>query len=252
MPDTPGPQAAAREGGKAAAVRGMFDGIAGRYDLLNRLLSLGLDRRWRSEAVELGLAGSPADVLDVATGTGDLAFELARKAPASRITGLDFSAGMLALAREKNAARGGHVEFVEGDAQRLPFPAESFDLVTIAYGLRNLEEPARGLAEFARVLRPGGRLVVLEFPPPPGGIFGSLVRFWFRHVLPTVGGLVSGSRAAYTYLPESVEGFLTPRDLTTLLLQAGFSSVRSRLQSGGLSAVHVADRPGTPEGRQLK
>src|SRR5690625_1059578 len=241
MTEIPEP-AAAPEGGKAGRVRGMFNEIAGRYDVLNRVLSLGLDRGWRREAVRLGLEGNPRDVLDVATGTGDLAFELAGHGPGRSITGLDFSAGMLELARRKNAAGGFGVTFTEGDAQELPFADCSFDLVMIAYGLRNLEEPRRGLAEFYRVLRPGGRLVVLEFPPPPAGPWGALVKFYFRRVLPAVGGLVSGSRAAYTYLPESVEDFLPPRALTGLLQAAGFGAVRCRLQSGGLSAVHVADR----------
>ena len=220
----------------------MFNDIAGRYDLLNRVLSLGLDRRWRLEAVRLGVVAEPADILDVATGTGDLAFELRRQAQHARITGLDFSEGMLELAAGKGERLGAGVTFVAGDAQELPFGDESFDLVTIAYGLRNLARPLQGLSEFHRVLRPGGRLVVLEFPPPPGGFWGSLVRFYFRRILPVIGGLVSGSRSAYTYLPTSVEGFMAPRALSGSLLQAGFATVRYRLQSFGLSAVHVADK----------
>lgn len=220
----------------------MFNDIAGRYDLLNRVLSLGLDRRWRLEAVRLGVGAEPADILDVATGTGDLAFELRRQAKHARITGLDFSEGMLELAARKGERLGAGVTFVAGDAQELPFGDESFDLVTIAYGLRNLASPLQGLSEFHRVLRPGGRLVVLEFPPPPGGFWGSLVRFYFRRILPVIGGLVSGSRSAYTYLPTSVEGFMAPRALSGSLLQAGFATVRYRLQSFGLSAVHVADK----------
>lgn len=242
--------AGADQAGKATRVRGMFNDIAGRYDLLNRVLSLGLDVRWRREAVRLGLERGPADVLDVATGTGDVAFELRRQAPAVRITGLDFSEGMLELARVKDARLGAGVEFVSGDAQELPFPDASFDLVTIAYGLRNLAEPERGLAEFHRVLRPGGRLVVLEFPPPPGGLWGSLIRFYFANVLPVIGGLVSGSRSAYTYLPTSVVEFLAPQALTGSLLAAGFHTVVHRLQSFGLSAVHVADRAGAGSGAQ--
>ncbi len=218
----------------------MFDEIAGRYDLLNRILSLGLDIRWRQEAVRLGLGNSPAAILDVATGTGDLAFELRRQAPAAAITGLDFSAGMLELARAKGQKAGADIQFVQGDAQNLPFPDASFDLVTIAYGLRNLADPAAGLREFRRVLRPGGRLVVLEFPPPPGGLWGALIRFYFARLLPLIGGLISGSRAAYTYLPTSVVGFMSPTVLARSLVDSGFDTVRHRLQSMGLSAVHVA------------
>ncbi len=237
------------EAGKAGRVRSMFDGIAGRYDLLNRVLSLGLDSVWRREAVREALAGSPADVLDVATGTGDLAFGLARGAPAARITGLDFSAEMLAVARRKAASRP-PVEFVQGDAQQLPFPDASFDTVTIAYGLRNLEDPARGLREFHRVLRPGGRLVVLEFPPPPGGLWGALVRLHYERIMPAVGGLISGDRTAYTYLPQSVMAFTAPPVLGAMLQDAGFATVRYRRQFPGVSAVHVADRAAVDSGKE--
>ena len=229
-------------GGKAVRVQGMFNEIAGRYDLLNRMLSLGLDRRWRREAVRLALAHAPGDILDVATGTGDLAFELKDRAATAAVTGLDFSASMLEQARRKAGARSADIRFLQGDAQALPFADDSFDALTIAYGLRNLAEPATGLREFHRVLRPGGRLVVLDFPPPPGGLWGALVKLYFRVVLPGIGGLVSGSRAAYTYLPESVEGFMTPRQLTAALIDAGFAGVAGRSQSFGLSAVHVADK----------
>ncbi len=236
-----GPLTASAEG-KAERVRGMFDGIAPRYDLLNRVLSLGLDRRWRHEAATLGLEGGRADVLDVATGTGDLALKLRSLAPFARVTGLDFSPGMIRLAEAKAEQRGEDIRFITGDAQALPFADASFDLVTIAYGLRNLELPEQGMSEFHRVLRPAGRLVVLEFPPPPKGVFGRLVRSYFRNILPRIGGLVSGSRAAYTYLPESVVAFSTPQALAAQLRTAGFDTVRFRLQSMGLSAVHVADR----------
>lgn len=219
----------------------MFDEIAGRYDLLNRVLSLGLDVRWRQEAVRIGLEGRPDSILDVATGTGDVAFELRRQAPSAAITGLDFSANMLALAREKSESTGGGIDFRKGDALQLPFDDASFGLVTIAYGLRNLADTDRGLREFRRVLKPGGRLVVLEFPPPPGGLWGALVRFYFARILPVIGGLVSGSRAAYTYLPTSVVGFMSPGALSSAMVAAGFGTVRYRLQSMGLSAVHVAD-----------
>lgn len=228
---------------KAEQVHGMFSGIAGRYDLLNSILSLGIDRSWRREAARAGFEHGAQRVLDVATGTGDLAFALKRHAPDAQITGLDFVAGMLVQARRKSAGNGLDVSFIEGDALALPFADATFDLLTIAYGLRNLSSVEAALTEFQRVLRPGGRLVILEFPPPPAGFFGRLYRFYFNRVVPVVGGLVSGSRGAYTYLPDSVSVFLPPGMLADRLAAAGFSAVRYRLQSFGISAIHVADKP---------
>jgi demethylmenaquinone methyltransferase/2-methoxy-6-polyprenyl-1,4-benzoquinol methylase len=229
--------------GKAKQVHGMFSGIAGRYDLLNAILSLGIDRSWRREAARAGFENGAQLVLAVATGTGDLAFALKRYAPQAQVTGLDFVAEMLEQARRKATGRGVDIHFIEGDALALPFPDGTFDLLTIAYGLRNLASVDAGLAEFQRVLRPGGRLVILEFPPPPRGFFGWLYRFYFSRVVPVVGGLVSGSRGAYTYLPDSVSVFMPPGMLADRLAAAGFTDVRYRLQSFGISAIHIADKP---------
>lgn len=238
------------EDSKARSVHGMFSSIAGRYDLLNLLLSFGVDRNWRREAARAGFSSGARQALDVATGTGDLAFALKRQQPEAEVTGLDFVAEMLVQARAKEQARQAGISFVQGDALALPFPAESFDLVTIAYGLRNLADVGRGLAEFERVLRPGGRLVILEFPPPPPGLFGRLYRFYFGRVVPVIGGLVSGSRSAYTYLPDSVSTFLSPQVLADQLTDVGFTSVRFRLQSFGISAIHIADKAGGAGGEE--
>jgi demethylmenaquinone methyltransferase/2-methoxy-6-polyprenyl-1,4-benzoquinol methylase len=227
----------------ADRVHGIFSGIADRYDLLNAVLSLGIDRSWRREAALTGFQRGARKVLDVATGTGDLAFALKRHSPAAEVTGLDFVEEMLVHARRKASARGMDISFVAGDALALPFPAASFDLVTIAYGLRNLASVSRGLAEFERVLVPGGRIVILEFPPPPRGLFGRLYRFYFARIVPVIGGLVSGSRSAYTYLPDSVSAFLPPAVLADKLAEAGFTNVGFRLQSFGISALHSADKP---------
>jgi demethylmenaquinone methyltransferase/2-methoxy-6-polyprenyl-1,4-benzoquinol methylase len=228
---------------KGGAVRAMFDDIAPRYDLANAVLSLGLDRGWRRQAVALATAHGPRDVLDVATGTADLALALRRARPTARVVGVDFSEAMLARGRAKAARQGVDVRLEVGDGTDLPYPDASFDAVTIAYGLRNFADVDAGLREFRRVLRPGGRLVVLEFPPPPRGAFGRLFRFYFTRVMPVVGGLVSGRRSAYAYLPASVLAFPAPDALAERMRSAGFVGVHYRLQTFGVSALHRGDVP---------
>lgn len=220
----------------------MFGAIAWRYDLLNRLLSLGLDQRWRQEAARLALAKQPERILDVATGTADLALRLKRYRPEAEVIGVDFVPAMLELARRKAARQKLAIRLEEGDGLNLPYPDQSFDALTIAYGLRNFADYQRGLSEFYRVLRPGGRLVVLEFPPPEG-VLGWLFGLYFRQVLPFIGGVISGRRSAYRYLPDSVLEFPQPQALAAMLYQAGFSQVRYKLQSWGVSAIHVGERP---------
>lgn len=226
---------------KAEGVRAMFASIAGRYDLLNRVLSLGVDRSWRRAASREALRHSPRDVLDVATGTADFALELARQAPGTRVVGCDFVPEMLEIGRQKARARGLDIVLEEGDALALPYPDASFDAVTCAFGFRNFADYARGLAEMWRVLRPGGRLVILEFPPPQRGLFGALFRLYFQRVLPRIGGLVSGNAAAYRYLPESVLAFPAPERLAQLMHATGFRT-RYRLLSFGIAALHVGDK----------
>ena len=216
----------------------MFDAIAPRYDLLNALLSLGIDRSWRRAAVAAALVDAPRSILDVATGTADLALALERSAQGARVIGVDFSEPMLSVGRAKVARAGSNVDLQWGDGTALPYPDASFDAVTIAYGLRNFADVDAGLREFARVLRPGGRLVILEFPPPPRGVFGRLFRAYFTRVVPALGGLLSGRPAAYAYLPASVMAFPTPDALAERMRRAGFTSVRYRLQTFGVSALH--------------
>ncbi len=229
-------------GDKATQVQTMFNAIAGRYDLLNAVLSAGVDRRWRAEATRLAFEKGATRVLDVATGTADLAISLKRYKPAAEVIGVDFAEGMLELGRRKVAKRGLSVRLEQGDGLNLPYPDASFDTLTIAYGLRNFADYQRGLGEFYRVLRPGGRLVVLEFPPPPKGPFGRLFRFYFLQVVPLIGGLLSGRRSAYRYLPDSVLQFPTPPTLARMMQRAGFDRVRYKLQTFGVSALHVADK----------
>ena len=223
----------------------MFARIAGRYDLLNHLLSGNTDRRWRrlvarelSDSLKEG-----ARVLDVACGTGDLALELAG-AGRAEIVGLDFCRPMLEIAARKSGARDAPrgVAYVEGDALSLPFADGTFDAATIAFGLRNLSSVEGGLRELRRVLKPGGRLAVLEFSRPVVPGFRALFQFYFAHVLPRVGGLLSGSRGAYEYLPDSVSRFPDQRRLAALMSAAGFERVRYRNLTGGIAALHTGAR----------
>ncbi|CAM3593275.1 bifunctional demethylmenaquinone methyltransferase/2-methoxy-6-polyprenyl-1,4-benzoquinol methylase UbiE [Deinococcus frigens] len=226
---------------KGGDVQAMFASIAPRYDLLNRVLSLGVDRGWRREAAREALAFAPARVLDVATGTADFALELKRRAPGAEVVGSDFVPQMLEIGRSKAAARHLDIALEEGDALNLPYPDGSFDSVTCAFGFRNFADYARGLSEFWRVLAPGGRAVILEFPPPRAGLFGSVFRFYFQHVLPRIGAAVSGNAGAYTYLPESVLAFPPPDRLADLMRASGFRT-RHRLLTFGIAAIHVGDK----------
>ncbi len=231
----------------ARAVREMFGGIAKRYDFLNHFLSINTDKRWR-RLVRRKLAGILADpsavVLDVACGTGDLANELQHDS-AAKVIGTDFCRPMLAVAAQKNAKYGKNktaIPYVEGDALALPFSSESFDAVTIAFGLRNLANFADGLKELRRVLKPGGRLAVLEFSAPVVPGFRQAFQFYFSHVLPRIGGAVSGSRGAYEYLPNSVSKFPDQKNLAEMMREVGFAEVEYQNLTGGIAAIHVGTR----------
>ena len=219
----------------------MFAGIAGRYDLNNRLHSLWCDQLWRRAAVRAaGLAGGGA-VLDVACGTGDLA-ALFQRAGAGRVVGLDFCEEMLAVARRRFAGRG--ITWTCGDATALPFADETFDVVSIAFGIRNVADPVRALAEFRRVLRPGGRLVVLEFDRPGGGVLGPLVRLYLDRIMPRTAAALAGDRAgAYAYLQSSVKAFWSAGELAGAIRSAGLAEVRTRRLTLGIAALHSGRRP---------
>lgn len=199
----------------------MFDRIARRYDLVNTVLSAGSDGGWRRRAARETRLRPGGSVLDVACGSGKLTAELARIARGGRVTGLDFSAQMLEVARARHPG----IEFIEGDALNLPFDAASFDAATIAFGLRNLADPVRGMREMTRVAR---RAVVLEFVRPRQGVVGGAYRLYLRTVLPALGGIISGDRSAYQYLSDTVDAYRTPAELTDMASRAGWREVRFR------------------------
>ncbi|HVF31292.1 MAG TPA: bifunctional demethylmenaquinone methyltransferase/2-methoxy-6-polyprenyl-1,4-benzoquinol methylase UbiE [Pyrinomonadaceae bacterium] len=231
----------ANEIAHARAVRDMFSGIARRYDLLNHVLSVNIDKRWRRIVREklAGVLSNPdATVLDVACGTGDLSIELKQHARA-RIVGSDFCRPMLAIARRKATDGSLAIPFVEGDALALPFADAAFDAVTIAFGLRNLASWEDGLLELNRILKPGGKLAVLEFSSPSVPGFRTLFNLYFSQILPRIGGLVSGSRSAYEYLPSSVSEFPDQKGLAELMGRTGFGDVEYTNLTGGIAAIHV-------------
>jgi len=234
------PPGAEGEAEAAQWVRRMFGDVAHRYDLLNHLLSFSLDRWWRRRTVarvESVLLRPGARVLDLCCGTGDLLAALQGRRGGA-VWGCDFCRPMLAIARQKVSAP----VLIEGDAMSLPLPDASLDLITIAFGFRNLTNYRAGLEEMARVLRPGGVAAILEFSQPRGRVFPALYDFYSRHILPVVGGVLSGSRDAYAYLPESVRRFPGVEDLAAQMRAAGFREVAFERMTAGIVALHVGTR----------
>jgi len=226
---------------RGVAIERMFSAIAPRYDFLNRLLSAGYDRTWRRQAVAATALPREGILLDVCTGTADLALEAARQFPDARIVGVDFSRPMIALGAAKigGARLTDRVRLEVAQAEALPFADGSFDAVTVAFGLRNLPDRLRGLREMCRVLRPGGRAVILEFTTPPGALLRRAYLWYFHRVLPRIGRLVSGHPLAYSYLPASVADFPSPEGLAGWMRDVGLHDVSYRLLTGGIVAIHV-------------
>jgi demethylmenaquinone methyltransferase / 2-methoxy-6-polyprenyl-1,4-benzoquinol methylase len=221
-------------------VRGMFDRISGVYDLMNSAMTAGLHHEWRRRAVDLARVGTGSDALDICCGTGDLALELRRRiGPDGRVVGSDFSEPMLELARAKSGEQGLPVEFGWADALDLPYGDSSFDAVTVGFGARNLADLDKGLAEMARVLRPGGRVVILEITRPQREPLATFYSLWFDKVVPMLGS-AAGDAEAYSYLPESVRSFPEPRELAAKIDAAGFTEIRWLLLAGGIIAIHSA------------
>jgi demethylmenaquinone methyltransferase/2-methoxy-6-polyprenyl-1,4-benzoquinol methylase len=235
------PEGTSTEAEASTKVREMFTRIAPRYDLLNHVLSLQLDRIWRARVARILkpiLSRPDAVVLDLCCGTGDLALALSKAGPA-RIVGADFAHPMLVQAHAKSGAR---ITFLEADALRLPFEDGSLDLLTTAFGFRNLANYESGLREIMRVLRPGGTVAILEFTEPAAGFLGDVYRWYFRVVLPRIGGMLSGDRVAYTYLPRSVARFCRPGQLAGLMESVGYRDVSYRVWTLGTVALHMGRR----------
>lgn len=223
----------------------MFDGIARRYDLLNHLLSLGIDRGWRRQVVRMVSRNHPREILDMATGTADLAILLAEKCPHARITGIDLSEQMLAVARRKVEQKEltHRVELAQGDAEMAGYGDNRFDAATVAFGVRNFEDIPLGMAGLFRALKPGGHLFVLEFGVPRNPLFGSFYRFYFHRILPKLGGVISKDGAAYTYLPESVDEFPYGTGFVEILQQTGFCKGEYKNLFGGVAQIYHAEKP---------
>ncbi len=230
---------------KTEQVQEMFDSIAPAYDFMNRAMTFGIDRLWRDKAVKMIGRHHPATILDVATGTGDLAINLAHKLSPRHITGIDLSEGMLEIGRKKaQEARLSHIiDMTQGDCLNLPFDDQSFDCVTVAYGVRNFENLALGYRQMLRVLRQGGMLCVIELSTPTSPIVKPLYKFYTRHIIPFIGRLVSKDVRAYSYLPESIAAVPQGKQMLRLMQDAGFSDCRFRPLTFGTCTIYTAVRP---------
>jgi len=226
---------------KKVQVAKMFDAISGKYDFLNHFLSLGIDIRWRKKAIGLLTKDKPKFILDVATGTGDFAIEALKLNP-EKIIGVDISEGMLEIGKKKMNTKGYEsvIELMTGDSENLPFEDNKFDAVIVAFGVRNFENLEKGLAEMRRVIKPGGRVVVLEFSKPRVFPMKGLYSFYFRYVLPKIGKLFSRDSSAYTYLPESVQVFPDGDDFLSILSRLGYKNATCQSLTFGISSLYTA------------
>ena len=230
---------------KQTYVADLFARIAGRYDLMNSLMTGGMHHRWKRLTARMTAEGLSGNALDIATGTGDLTFALARVQGIREAVGIDLLSEMITLAQKKRAgpARPTNVSFLTGDALHLPFPDEAFACATAGFSLRNMPDLPAAIAEMARVVRPGGRVTTLELTPMPPSIKASLFRAYFHGIVPLIGQLVAGDRNAYTYLPQSVDYFLQADRLASLFSDAGLISVEYRKLGFGTVAIHYGTKP---------
>lgn len=231
-------------------IRNMFDKIAPRYDLANSVLSAGVHKSWRTKLLKLSSLKEGDSVLDVATGSGDLAFLIRQELGKSgSVTGLDFSSEMIAVAKEKQIKRkeklsegskdeGASLDFIIGDALDLPFPDNSFNLLTISFGIRNVDDVSKALSEFLRVLKPGGELFILEFGQPKSKMFGSIFNSYSKHLMPLIGGALTGEYEAYKYLPETSKNFPCREKFEDKIIKAGFKDTNWHELTGGISFIY--------------
>ena len=230
--------------GKKQQVEKMFDTISGNYDGLNRIISLGIDVKWRKKVLNLIAEKKPKTILDIATGTGDLAIQFAKKTNAEKIVGLDLSEGMLSIARKKaaNLVMNDTLEFVKGDSEALLFPDNSFEAITVSFGIRNFENLEKGLSEIYRVMIPGGRFVILETSVPTHFPFKQGYYMYTRGILPVIGRLFSKDRVAYTYLSKSASVFPFGEKLNNILRKIGFIEVENKPQTFGVATIYTATK----------
>ena len=230
--------------GKKQQVATMFNNISKKYDFLNHFLSFGIDKIWRKNAISFLKVLKPQEILDVATGTGDFAFEALRILKPEKITGIDISEGMLSVAQQKIEERrlNSQFEVQVGDSEHLAFADASFDAVTVAFGVRNFENLQKGLDEICRVIRPGGQTVILEFSNPKSSPIKQLYTFYSKNILPRIGKLFSKDTRAYSYLPESIVQFPDGNNFTDLLLKAGFKHAQSKPQTFGICTIYIGTK----------
>lgn len=228
---------------KKKQVAEMFDSISGNYDFLNHFLSLGIDIRWRKKAIKMLKDLKPKQILDIATGTGDFAIESLKLSP-EKVIGVDISEGMLNVGRKKMKNKGysNIIDMQSGDSENLHFEDNTFDAVIVAFGVRNFENLGKGLSEMYRVLRPGGRAIILEFSKPTVFPFKQLYNFYFRWILPKIGKVVSKDNAAYTYLPESVNEFPFGNDFLKILDKTGYKNTKCKPLTLGISSIYVGEK----------
>lgn len=230
-------------GSKKEQVANMFNNIAGRYDFLNHFLSLGIDVLWRKKAIRLLKSGEPEFILDIATGTGDFAIESLSLNP-TKVTGVDISEGMVAVgkAKIKKKKLEDKIELLSGDSENLPFAGNTFDAITVGFGVRNFENLKKGLSEMHRVLKPGGKVAVLEFSKPTKFPIKQLYNFYFKRITPMIGKIMSKDASAYSYLPESVQAFPDGELFAAILKEVGFSKAEIHPVTFGIATIYIAQK----------
>lgn len=232
------------ENDKKQQVEKMFDNIAGKYDFLNHLLSMGIDKSWRRNLIKYLSRIDPEKVLDVATGTGDLAIQTSKALPNAKITGLDISQGMLDVGKSKIEKENlSHkIEMIYGDSEDMPFEDNTFNAVTVAFGVRNFGNILKGLKEMNRVLNPGGKVFILEFSRPKSSLFRAVFNFYFKYLLPVIGRITSKDPKAYKYLFESVQAFPAYDDFLSIMQEAGFKSNNYKIQTLGICSIYIGEK----------